>query len=82
MDHLRKCEPSCLSSLLDVVVFISKYEFPHNFEPLNAFIRETYRAINQGVAGQPLALNYLRSIRKVFKEQLSKKSFVSKKVFQ
>lgn len=80
--HLRDCSKMCLPHLLDVVVFISKYEFPHNFEPLNTFIKETYRSINQGVLAQPLTLNYLKSIRKVYKEQLGKKSFGSNRIFQ
>lgn len=82
VEHLRSGDARCLPSLLDVIVFISKHDFPHNFQSLSEFILETYRKLNSGNVQQPLTLNYLRGIQKVYREQLSKKSFVSKRVFQ
>jgi hypothetical protein len=62
-------------------VFISKFDFPHNFEPLSQFILEVYRSVNNSEVLMSGHIEYLKAVKEVYKGQMGRKSAVSRKIF-
>lgn len=68
-------------SLLDVIVFISKIDYPHSFNQLSAYILNAYMMINSSGPTNE-SLTHIRGIEMVYKQQLDRKTYISRKVFE